>query len=184
MRNIAALYVMRKSVYFGFEGVDCYDEKRDARTWPGGCPVVAHPPCRLWSRMRGLSTAPSSEKELARHAVDCVRKHGGVLEHPCDSLLWKDKGLPLPGKGGLLEYTMAAPQFWFGAPYMKWTWFFICGVPWGDLPDIPFRLGYPECTVSSSRRKSRIAACPTSKRARTCPLLGAWLVEVARRSII
>lgn len=99
----AVLFVERNSIYKTFPGLDCYDEDRDARTFPGGMPVIAHPPCRLWGRLRSFSTAPESEKDLARFAVAMVRQWGGVLEHPAHSTLWKDRGLPLPGDGGMAD---------------------------------------------------------------------------------
>ena len=61
---VAVLFVNKNSVYKTLSGVDCYDEEKDALTWQGGTPVVAHPPCRLWCRLRNLSTAPIQEKEL------------------------------------------------------------------------------------------------------------------------
>lgn len=42
---IAALYVEKGGAYYGLEGVDPWDEQRDARLYDGPWPVVAHPPC-------------------------------------------------------------------------------------------------------------------------------------------
>ena len=50
--TVAVLFVRSDSVYKQMADVDCYDIDRDARTWPGGCPVVAHPPCRAWGLLR------------------------------------------------------------------------------------------------------------------------------------
>jgi hypothetical protein len=47
---IAALFVERNGIYFGIPGVDPWDERRDARTYAGPWPVVAHPPCARWGR--------------------------------------------------------------------------------------------------------------------------------------
>lgn len=47
---IAALYVKKNGAYFGLEGVDPWDETRDARLYDGPYPVVAHPPCQRWCR--------------------------------------------------------------------------------------------------------------------------------------
>lgn len=47
--DVAVLFARADSIYKGLPGVDVYDADRDARTFPGGCPVVAHPPCRAWA---------------------------------------------------------------------------------------------------------------------------------------
>lgn len=47
---IAALYVLPDGPYAGLEGVEVWDEARDARTYAGPWPVVAHPPCQRWGR--------------------------------------------------------------------------------------------------------------------------------------
>lgn len=47
---IAALYVQAEGCYFGVDGVDPWDEQRDARLYDGPWPVVAHPPCQRWGR--------------------------------------------------------------------------------------------------------------------------------------
>ena len=46
---IAALYVQKDGAYYGIDGVDPWDEDRDARLYDGPWPVVAHPPCNKWS---------------------------------------------------------------------------------------------------------------------------------------
>lgn len=48
MNPVAALFVRSDSVYKKMEGVECFDMERDARTYDGPWPVVAHPPCRAW----------------------------------------------------------------------------------------------------------------------------------------
>lgn len=45
---VAALYVERDGAYYGLEHVDPWDVERDARTYAGPWPVVAHPPCNTW----------------------------------------------------------------------------------------------------------------------------------------
>lgn len=46
---VAVLCCSSKSAYNEMTNVECYDRARDVRTFPGGKPVVAHPPCRSWS---------------------------------------------------------------------------------------------------------------------------------------
>lgn len=182
-RHISILYTMPGSVYLTLPGVDCWDEVRDARNWPGGNPVVAHPPCRLWSRMRGLSKAPFEEKELARHAVRCVREWGGVLEHPEISTLWADQSLPMPGKGRSLEYTLCVPQFWWVHCMKKWTWLYCVGVPMVLLPPIPLVLGEATHTMAVGRgRRQRKSAAPERARSATPIAFAEWLVAAARQS--
>ena len=48
--DVAALFVETDGTYFGVPGVQPWDEPRDARTYAGPLPVVAHPPCQRWGR--------------------------------------------------------------------------------------------------------------------------------------
>lgn len=47
---IAALYVKKNGCYFGLDGIDTWDEDRDARQYKGPYPIVAHPPCQRWGK--------------------------------------------------------------------------------------------------------------------------------------
>lgn len=49
-RDVAALFCRADSHYKALPAVDVWDEARDARCWPGGAPLVAHPPCRRWAK--------------------------------------------------------------------------------------------------------------------------------------
>lgn len=186
MRTVAALYVRKDSIYKTIPGVDCYDIDRGARTFPGGMPVIAHPPCRLWGRLRQFSTAPTEEMELARHAVLMVKKWGGVLEHPAGSLLWKEQSLPVPGNNiDLLDYTIDIDQSWFGYPAKKRTWLYIVGVPYSNLPAFPLNLNAITRTVASRIKKYHNndnwkLELPKSQRDVTVMELAEWLVIIAR----
>lgn len=54
---IAALYVARGGAYWDLDGVDPWDEARDARLYAGPWPVVAHPPCSAWSMLAPVNRA-------------------------------------------------------------------------------------------------------------------------------
>jgi hypothetical protein len=182
---VAALFVRADSVYKTMPGVDAWDIERDARKWPGGCPVVAHPPCRLWGKLRQFAKAhdPIGERGLAINAVGFVRENGGVLEHPAESTLWTEGRLPLPGRapdafGG---WTAEVRQCDFGHKAEKLTWLYVVGCHPDDLPALPARsepVGVikPQRGVPRDHRKIVTKA----EREHTPPELARWLVDLAR----
>jgi len=91
--DVVALYVDPRGPYPSLVR-EWYDEARDAKTYAGPWPVIAHPPCGPWGRLRHLSK--KDDPSLALRAVNQVRLFGGVLEHPLGSLLFRTAGLPLP----------------------------------------------------------------------------------------
>ena len=130
--KIPVLFCEINSVYKKLK-CDTYDINRNALTWAGGCPAIYHPPCRLWSRLRKLSTADVNEKYLAVWSVRMVRLFKGVLEHPAGSSLWSCCNLPKPGEidefGG---YTIEVDQYHFGHLARKRTWLYIVGLPFNS----------------------------------------------------
>jgi hypothetical protein len=186
VKKVAVLFARADSVYKTMPGCDVYDIDRDARTWPGGAPVVAHPPCRAWSSLRHMAKPRPDEKALAPWALEQVRKFGGVLEHPRSSLLWQ--GMPKPGArdefGG---WILPIHQHWWGHRAEKPTCLYICGIGPRDIPDMPmsfdmvthktvswagFRKGMPGWRGEVNKKE----------RERTPPRLAEWLVDLARRA--
>lgn len=183
-RRVAVLYAMENSVYNDFESCDVYDARRNALTFPGGAPIVAHPPCRLWGRLAAQSKAPHSERWLAIHAVLMVWQYGGVVEHPANSKLWREMRLAPPGSvdvhGG---FTFPIDQSCFGHRAQKPTWLYIVGLAPCELPAIPLKLGTASHVVNTRIRKGNIGWRPSIKkleRSATPPALAAWLVAVAQ----
>ena len=178
--QVAVLFARSDSVYKLMPECDVWDLDRDARNWTGGSSVIAHPPCRLWGRLRTFANFVPGEKELAVWAVEQVRRWGGVLEHPFGSTLWDECELPYPGAIDLWGgWTLAAPQFWWGHKAEKSSWFYIVGCKPGDLPPIPLVLGEAEFVVQSRKRKDYRPHIPKADRDRTPPEAAAWLVQVA-----
>lgn len=182
MREVSALFVRQDSVYKTMPGVDAYDIDRDARLWAGGCPVVAHPPCRSWGRLRQFAKPRSDEKALGPWAVEQVRRFGGVLEHPAESTLFAHCHMPRPGQfpdefGG---YTIEVNQFHFGHRAEKATWLYIVGCEPDDLPAIPVRQGKPTHCVRPTKSYPRLPSITKAEREHTPEPLAHWLVQVAR----
>lgn len=185
-KTVPVLFARKNSIYNQIPCCDVWDISRDAMTWPGGRPLIAHPPCAQWGRLRGLAKNSQVEKNYAIHAVDLIRKYGGVLEHPAGSILWKDENISLPRIGhydAFGGYTIAMPQYWFGHKAMKHTWFYILGCKPEDLPEIPLKISNPQYVVSSVKRKERKDKKELSRCGReSTPLsLAQWLVEVIKR---
>lgn len=184
-RIVAALYIDPRGPYPRMEGVDCWDEARDARLYDGPYSVVAHPPCGPWGKLRHMYRG--AEHDCAPRAVEQVRAFGGVLEHPAHSLLWAHCGMPEPGElpdawGGR---TIEVEQVRWGHPAQKRTWLYFVGVrDVGTFP--PPR--EPTHWVSGGRKPRRtggavppgIKVCSAQQRRRTPQAFAEWLVELAR----
>lgn len=180
--DVAVLFARRDSHYKELLGIDVYDIERDARTYDGPFPVVAHPPCRAWCRLRKFARPRPDERNLARLAVALVREFGGVLEHPAGSLLWSAQALPRPGsRDAFGGWTLPAPQKWWGHRAEKNTWFYVVGCEPHDHPDLPLVLGEATHVVQSRKRDDCRPHVKKSEREHTPPELALWLVELARR---
>lgn len=183
--TVAVLFARSDSIYKSLPGCDVFDMERDARKWQGGAPVVAHPPCRGWGRLRAFAKPREDEKALALFAVVMVRRWGGVLEHPEASSLWGAAGLPRPGCG-LDEFggwTLPVPQFWWGHKARKNTWLYIVGVEPGSMPRPPLVLGDAPYTVGKWSGRDGARQRPELSKAdreRTPPAFAEWLCRVAR----
>jgi len=171
--QVAALFVRSDSVYKSL-GVDCWDAERDARGYCGPWPVVAHPPCRAWGRLRAFAKPRHDEKALGLKAIWAVRKFGGVLEHPASSLLFMAAGGLKPGQardafGG---WVLPVLQQDFGHEAPKATWCYVVGVSPSDIPDFGLRLGVAPGRIANMSRAQREA---------TPRPFAEWLVELAAR---
>lgn len=183
---VAVLFARRDSVYKTL-GADVWDGDRDALKWPGGAPVVAHPPCRAWGSLAHFAKPRDGEKELGPWAVAQVRRWGGVLEHPARSRLWAAAGLPLgAARDDFGGYTLSVDQRWWGHRANKATWLYVCGAPAKSLPEWPLRIDEgTHYIMRDNRGFTRNAGklrLPTPEREATPPALAAWLLEVARLS--
>ena len=190
MTTVAALYVCRTGPYFGLPDVDAWDVDRDARTYAGPWPVVAHPPCAQWGSLRHLARRNAAAAACGPRAVEQVRAFGGVLEQPKASKLWAFCGLPRPGElpdawGG---FAIEVEQVAWGHPCRKRTWLYVVG---GDPATVfaGLRTGgevthWTSGTYTPGKRGTvpeGVKVIPPRLRHLTPPAFAVWLVEVARR---
>lgn len=138
--TIAALFVEPppRGAYADLPGVDLWPLERDARTYAGPHPVVAHPPCSRWCRLAGLVEARWGHKRgedggCFAAALLAVRSWGGVLEHPAYSDAWPAHDLPEPPRHGWQRgicggWVTHVEQGRYGHPAKKATWLYAFGV--------------------------------------------------------
>jgi hypothetical protein len=174
---IAALYVDPRGCYAGIDGVDLWDEARDARNYAGPWPVVAHPPCSRWCRLAGLVEARWGHKRgddggTFASALASVRRWGGVLEHPASSAAFAAHGIPAPAPGGWQRamcggWVCHVEQWHYGHPAKKATWLYavIPGAPpslrWGFTPDTATTalVGPPADGATRRRARALVSWC-------------------------
>jgi hypothetical protein len=132
---IAALFVETGGIYAGLDGIEVWDEQRDARRYPGPHPVVAHPPCARWGRF--WHGSPCKPHQYAKGddggcfaaALAAVRRYGGVMEHPAHSHAWFAHGLPWPPSEGWQQditggWCCRVEQGFYGHASRKPTWLY------------------------------------------------------------
>jgi len=180
-RKIAALYVDPRGPYPSQPGVDWYGAQRDARSYAGPFPIVAHPPCGPWGRLHHFCT--NQDATLAPIAVEQVKKHGGVLEHPAHSRLWKHMALPGPGELPLQGvWTLAVEQCRWGHPARKQTWLLMVGIDPGVVGTLPPWRDPVAVVTTSSRSPTRLKKLSPEKCRLTPPPFAAFLLRLARAS--
>lgn len=213
LKTIAALYVDLRGPYPGRPGVVSYGlPERDAKAYDGPHPVVAHPPCGPWGRLRHLCT--KQDPTCGPRAVEQVRRWGGVLEHPAHSRLWDECGLPKPNRMYESDRgVLGVPRFAFGdsdddafggctyyVEQVDWghcarkaTWLYVVGL--GHSLRIENLLvsragtGTPTHWIAGGAHAKRgarppgIKACSSERSRRTPPAFADLLIEIARRCV-
>jgi hypothetical protein len=172
------LFCQEKSTYNSLP-CDVFDINRNALTIDNNLPAIYHPPCRMWSRLRGLSNFYPGEKWLAVWSLMRIRRYGGILEHPAGSSLFHKHiaRSTRPDKYG--GFVISVNQSWFGHVARKKTYLYIVGCEMSQLPPIPLCFNAIEKKISTSKRSA-----PGSKKASKyhrnyTPLLFAqWLLAV------
>lgn len=182
---VAVLFARKDSIYKTMSNTDVFDIDRDARNFSGSIPVVAHPPCRAWGKLKHFAKPRPDEKQLAIFAVQKVRENGGVLEHPAYSALWKAAALPRPGAGkdDWGGYSIDIDQCWFGHKARKRTWLYIVGIDIKEL-NVPLSFDCATHVVGTSKRKNQksLPEITKAEREHTPKKLAEWLVDLAQKT--
>lgn len=178
-KNTTVLFADKHSIYKKI-GCNVYDFDRNALTFKDNTPCIYHPPCRTWSRLRGLAKFHPGEHLLAVWSVFRIWRYGGVLEHPSQSILWKTMGLAMPGSppdihGG---FSISVDQFWFGHKAEKNTWLYIKGISINDMPVIPLNFDAVTHTISSSKNNNGKKEISKNKRSSTPHKFALFLIEI------
>lgn len=207
--DVSALYVDPRGPYPKLVA-DWWDETRDARLYAGPNPVVAHPPCGPWGRLKHLYQG--QEHDCAPRAVEQVRAFGGVLEHPRKSDLWK---VPHKSSCGVIAFlpspddrfldpwggfTLEVDQVEWGHVARKTTWLYCVNVPRSAVTPAPFPGRAPTHWVSGFRTSDKrraypehykksgcavpdgIKVCSAQQRRRTPVAFAEWLIELAAQA--
>lgn len=176
MKTIAALFVLTDGPYFNLPGVEPYDLERDAFTYKGPHPVIAHPPCERWGRYWSGGPSAKIKRILGddggafEFALASVRKFGGLLEHPEASHAFRRYDLPIPKwRGGWTEpdsfggRSACVAQGNYGHRARKMTWLYakIKNYPkliWGGRPGMQ-RLDQGFHSAEERRRAIKGSTC-------------------------
>ena len=165
---IAALYVIRDGPYSNLPDIDAWPEERDARTYAGPHPVIAHPPCARWGRYWSKAGAKMGEDGgCFKSALESVQRWGGILEHPEGSHAWPAFGISKPPRtGGWIRaglfidgWTCCVEQGHYGHRARKPTWLYFVGqrrppeLRWGPS-DVDPRYRIAEDATPKERKRA------------------------------
>lgn len=184
--TIAALYVDERGPYMNRPDVDAWPKSRDAKLYRGPGPVVAHPDCGPWSKLRHMCKL--QDRNCGQRAIVQVWDFGGVLEHPAHSRLWDWGGLPKPGDatdhhGGR---TYEVDQCDWGHKCRKPTWLYVVRV---DQAYVMRKLlerrgtGTPtHCVCTGPRQAQRLPVATKLVKRLTPPSFAELLITFAKRA--
>lgn len=158
---IAVLCTLEKSVYNSFPSLDVYDKKRNAYTFDRDYPIIAHPPCQQWSRLKHFAKEDKEEKDLAFFCLEKIKKNGGILEHPAGSSFFKEANI---------KPTISINQSWFGLSCTKRTYLYF-----HNCKPITFPLSFDLVTKTVSQLSQK-------ERSFTTLQFATWLIDCIKNS--
>jgi hypothetical protein len=196
--RVAALFVLPDGPYAGRPDVDVWDEVRDARTYSGPHPVVAHPPCQRWGNLwwsaqnaRGPSAPGLGEDGgCFESALAAVRRWGGVLEHPERSRAFEAFSLGQPRRGSGWQASLfggwicVVDQGRYGHRARKRSWLYLNGTPaeldWSEASSTAWVCSGPGGATSAERAARSVELMGKRERKLTPPAFAEVLLSLAR----
>lgn len=179
---ITALFVESNGVYFCDKRIDPFDIKRNALTYSGFNPVIAHPPCQLWGKMAkvnykrwgGEHNRPGNDGGCFKFALDSVNRCGGVLEHPAQTYAFQAYSIPKPVRGRWLQIDIKTwvCEVWqsaYGHKANKATWLYYSGILEPFDLDWKRPIGSHQIGFQDRRGKSRNKPTLSKKDANATP---------------
>jgi hypothetical protein len=111
---ISVLCIQKDSNYLQIPNLDLWDYVRNAYNFCGDNPVICHPPCQQWSRLKAFAKEDKLEKELALFCWEKIQVNGGIFEHPLGSSFFKFVNADR-------KKMFVVHQSWWGFPARKPT---------------------------------------------------------------
>lgn len=187
---VAALFVETDGCYFGLDGVEPWDQARDARLYAGPYPVVAHPPCDRWHQLSAVNAKRwgwkiNADDGCFESALASVRTWGGVLEHPAETRAFKAHRIPEPSFGHWQrtldgDWVTEVWQSAYGHRARKRTWLLYSGAATPPQMDWRRVAGQFQIGFFDQARPQ----LPKHERAATPPAFRDALLSIARTAQI
>ena len=165
--DVVALYVDPRGPYPDLVE-EWYDEARDARTYAGPWPVVAHPPCGPWGAWAHFCT--KQDPGAFGVALEAVNRWGGVIEHPANSRAFKAYAI---------EPTWEVDQCDWGFRARKRTWLYVRP---SSLMPAPRPLKKQPTHTLTNRKYSDLPGLSSQARHITPLAFAQWLIELASQA--
>ncbi len=160
------LCASRSTIYTGQPGLDIYTKTKSAWLCQPRRPIIAHPPCRFWSRWNARASAATEdlieELLLGMHCANLVKEFGGILEQPAHSRLWQAANLPLPNTTGEDDaWSIEVDQSNFGHLCNKPTWLFFANCRRRKMTWSGWHLANPRRPTLAALTPGQRSATPT-----------------------
>lgn len=149
-RFISVLCVRPGSHYYSFPLLDLWDSYRDVYNFSGNLPIIAHPPCQQWSKLKSFAKNHDQSKNIGPLCIDIVHKNTGIIEQPHGSELFRYCGIPA-------KKLLSVNLHWWGYPAQKKTLLYFYGI---EPLAMPLNFNAIESKVTDLNKVLRLSTPP------------------------